>query len=273
MKSTRYVPVTMGASAFLRRDLPGLRVVELRFAPHVLLPPHEHDRASFFVMLEGGIEMSMSSRTFTCLPTVTTVEPPGARHTNQMSPQGARLLVIQPDVIERPLPLACESLLAAPSQLKSSRLFHLAWALARELEFPGKASDLYVEGLACEMLAHAVRHRANGATRRRPAWLARVEELLREKFLEGVSLGELARVAGVHRVHLVRTFREHNSTSPGAYQRELRLQWASDRLAHSDDPLGLIAHEAGFTDQSHFCRMFRRFTGLTPSRFRQNRRR
>ena len=273
MTHTKYVPVTMGASEFLRRDLPGLRVVELRFAPHVVLPPHEHDRATFFVMLEGGFDLLLLRRPFECLPAMTTVQPTGARHTNRMSPQGARVLAIQPDVRERPLPRACESLLSAPSQMKTPRLFHLAWAVARELERPGEASDLYVEGLAFEMLALATRRRPSEAERRPPAWLARAEELLRDRFLQGVSLEELAREAGVHRVHLVRTFRRHLGVSPGEFARELRLQWATDRLARSDESLAAIAHEAGFTDQSHFGRIFKRFTGLTPNRYRETSRR
>lgn len=149
MTPTRYVPITLGASSFLRRDLTGFRVAELRYAPDVQLAPHEHDRASFNVMLEGGIDVTLRNRAFTCLPTMTTVEPTDTRHTNHVSRRGARVLVIQFDVMQRQLPRSCEALLATPSQMKSSRLFQLARALSRELEHPADTSDLYVEGLAC----------------------------------------------------------------------------------------------------------------------------
>jgi AraC family transcriptional regulator len=272
MTSSRCVPVMMGASSFVDRDLAGFRVAELHFSPDVRLASHEHDRASFLVTLEGGFDLSMRGRTFACIPSVTTIEPTGTRHTNHISSSGARILVIQPDSGRDRLPDACRSMFSTPSQMKNPRLVQLAWSLAHELGHPAEASDLYVEGLVCEMLAHAVRRGARAA-RRPPPWLAKAEEVLRERFLDGVLLEDLARAAGVHRVHLVRTFRQHYGTSPGEYLRTLRLQWAAERLTRSDDSLGLIAHEAGFTDQSHFSRLFRRLTGITPGRYRQSRRR
>ena len=42
----------------------------------------------------------------------------------------------------------------------------------------------------------------------------------------------------------------------------------SAQIAGGDRPLAEIAAEAGFADQSHFTRLFRRYLGTTPGRFR-----
>ena len=54
----------------------------------------------------------------------------------------------------------------------------------------------------------------------------------------------------------------------GEYGRRARIEWAAAQIAAGDRPLAEIAAEAGFADQSHFTRLFRRYLGTTPGRFR-----
>ena len=84
------------------------------------------------------------------------------------------------------------------------------------------------------------------------------------------SLRELARAAGVHRVHLARSFRAATGLSVGAFVRKLRLDWAEEQLVRTSKPLVELSAEAGFADQSHFTRLFRTRTGLTPALYRQS---
>jgi AraC-like DNA-binding protein len=53
------------------------------------------------------------------------------------------------------------------------------------------------------------------------------------------------------------------------YVRMLRLDWAAARVAKSEEPLSAIALRAGYADQSHFTRAFKRRTGLTPAQYRR----
>jgi AraC family transcriptional regulator len=102
-----------------------------------------------------------------------------------------------------------------------------------------------------------------------PAWLATAEELLDPDSPEHPTLAGLAAEVGVHPAHLARVFRKHHGMSVGEYARTLRIDWAARRLAGSDTPIGLVALETGFCDQSHFTRTFKNHTGLTPARYRQ----
>ena len=72
----------------------------------------------------------------------------------------------------------------------------------------------------------------------------------------------------VHPVLLARAFRTYFGTSPGRYLRRLRLDWAAAELLATQRRLADIALQAGFADQSHFTRAFRRHTGLTPGQYR-----
>ena len=70
-------------------------------------------------------------------------------------------------------------------------------------------------------------------------------------------------------MHLTRTFRIHYGVTVGAYLRNLRLEQAARALADSMSTIADIAAQAGFYDQSHFTRTFKRKFGLTPQEYRR----
>ena len=62
----------------------------------------------------------------------------------------------------------------------------------------------------------------------------------------------------VHPVHLAQTFRKFYRCTIGDYVRSLRIEFACRQLAATKMPLSEIALLAGFADQSHFTRTFRK---------------
>ena len=270
MTQGQAIPLVTGGTSFVERDVAGYRVTDLVFPAGLRLADHEHDRSSFVVMLEGAFDLFMLRRTLPCPVSTVMMEPAGERHGNQVSRAGARVLVIQPDPDHRELPRPCASFLETAHHLRSQRLTQLGGAVARELNTPDAVSDLAIEGHVCEMLALGARLRfPHVPGRGRPSWLSRVEQLLHDRFMQPISLRDLSQEAGVHPVHLARVFRSHHGMSPGEYARELRLLWAASRLAESDDSVCDIGLQAGFADQSHFGRAFKRRMGLTPAAFRR----
>ncbi len=69
-------------------------------------------------------------------------------------------------------------------------------------------------------------------------------------------------------MHFARTFRAAHGVSVGAYVHRLRAEYAARELARTSTPIAAIASAAGFADQAHLTRVFRRLTGATPARFR-----
>ena len=84
----------------------------------------------------------------------------------------------------------------------------------------------------------------------------------------GASASSIAAASGVHSVTLARGFRRAYGCTLGEYIRR-RIERAIEKLRTSSAPLAEIALANGFADQSHFSNLFRRYTGVTPSRFRR----
>ncbi len=120
-----------------------------------------------------------------------------------------------------------------------------------------------------ELLAEVSRSRDGVSDRRPPRWLREARDLLQARFTQSQSVDEIAAMVGIHPHHLTRAFREQYGCTFGEYLRKLRVEHAQRQLSTSDTPLMEIAVEAGFSDQSHFSKTFKRHTGMTPTEFRR----
>ena len=72
----------------------------------------------------------------------------------------------------------------------------------------------------------------------------------------------------MHSVHFAATFRRFLGCSLGEYQRRRRFEYARQKLADRSMTLAEIAASAGFADQAHLTRTFKRFSGMTPAAYR-----
>lgn len=83
-----------------------------------------------------------------------------------------------------------------------------------------------------------------------------------------VSPAALADDAGMGLRTLQRRFMDHLGVSPRQHLRYLRFERARQLLSQQNHRCADIAVIAGYSDQAHFVREFRRFSGVTPSRWR-----
>jgi AraC family transcriptional regulator len=266
----KYVPVTMGSPRFMTAEADGFFVTEAWFPPLEVLPPHLHERMSFAIMLEGSFEVIFAGKTCACPPSTVLTEPIGERHGNRMDRLGARVLVLQPAPERTELFRPCGKLLERIDHFRHEGIAGMAWRLTRELRSADTVSPLVIDGLGLEMFALAARLRNPSPSERRPPpWLVRARELLHSTFTEPLRISNVASAVDVHPVHLARLFRAHYQVPIGAYVRRLRLDWAARQLVTSEESICKIALQAGFADQSHFTRAFKRHTGSTPARYRR----
>ncbi len=114
------------------------------------------------------------------------------------------------------------------------------------------------------LLRHASGRRSlDTAASRGPASVAaRVRELIHET--EDANIEDLAVAAGHSRYAVYRAFVSVYGLSPSEYQRQLRLGTARRLLASGVAPADAAA-SAGFADQAHLTRWFRRCYGITPA--------
>ncbi len=101
-----------------------------------------------------------------------------------------------------------------------------------------------------------------------PQAVRRARNYLNENLSEKVTLDELSKVAGLSRYHLLRVFRETVGLPPHNYHIQQRIDHAK-RLLRSGTPLAQVALDSGFSDQSHFTNVFRKYTGATPTQYTQ----
>lgn len=100
------------------------------------------------------------------------------------------------------------------------------------------------------------------------AAVGRAREYLDARFRETVRSEELEAVTGLDRYRTARHFRRSLGTSPYRYLTMRRLDEVR-RMVRDGAALGDAAVAAGFADQSHMTRQFKRAYGLSPGRFRQ----
>jgi AraC-like DNA-binding protein len=87
-----------------------------------------------------------------------------------------------------------------------------------------------------------------------------------------VDIGTVAASLGIGNRYLERLFIERSGISPKLFARIIRFQQALGSLAHPGRrKLAVVAQDAGYFDQAHFIRDFRRFTGLAPREFLKER--
>ncbi|MEW9555445.1 helix-turn-helix transcriptional regulator [Nonomuraea sp. NPDC050783] len=94
-------------------------------------------------------------------------------------------------------------------------------------------------------------------------------EYLEEHAQENVTLRALAGHARPNVFHLCRVFHGSVGLTPQAYQRQVRVRRAKSMLRQGV-PIARGATLAGFSDQAHLTRQFKRVVGLTPGRYVSN---
>jgi AraC family transcriptional regulator len=161
----------------------------------------------------------------------------------------------------------CSLKVAGSIHCRGGQLALLCKQVYSEFRQMDDVAPLAIEGLVLEMLAEVARQRKHEEDGHVPRWLERAKEYIHEQFSEGLTLDDISEAVGVHPVHLSRVFRKHYRCTVGEYIRMLRVEYASRQILTSKATLLEIATNAGFSDQSHFSRVFKRHMGMTPTEY------
>lgn len=239
------------------------------YPPCFRTPKHAHERALFCFVVQGGFTETYGTRTHMCEPSTLLFHAPDELHAEHFHGSGGHSFIveIEPRWLERAREHSV--VIDHTADFNRGTLTLLNARLYREfLEMP-EVSPLVIEGLMLAIIGEASRWVMSTRVSNPPRWLERAKQLLNDRFAETLTLAEIAREVGVHPVHLAQMFHRYCHCTIGEYVRQLRIDLACRELVASDTPLCQIALAAGFSDQSHFTRTFKRYMGVPPSKYRQ----
>jgi len=106
-----------------------------------------------------------------------------------------------------------------------------------------------------------------------PSWAEKLKEIIQDQIDTNFSLNlkEISKAVNINPDYLSREFSKYfDSLSFGEYIRKLRVDKSIELLHAGKYSQSEIAYLTGFSDQSHFIRIFKRHTGMTPSFFKNN---
>ncbi|MGH9751435.1 MAG: helix-turn-helix domain-containing protein [Blastocatellia bacterium] len=250
--------------------IPGFILSECRYPPHFETPLHAHGRALFCLAVEGSYTARYGPKTCTCEPSSLLFHAPNEMHSEHFQNSGGRFFIIEiePWWLERVREQG--GVIDFSSDFKGGSLAMFGMNLYQEFLAMDEVSPLIVEGLMLAIIGKASRRATAILTSHPPRWLEQARQLLHDRFSETLPLAEIASSVGVSPAHLAQMFHKHYQSTVGDHLRRLRIDFACREMITSNAPLCQIALAAGFSDQSHFSRMFKRYMGISPAQYRES---
>jgi len=198
-----------------------------------------------------------------------TLLPPGIPHDGRAATPGGfrkRVLYLTDAVLGADLVGPAVDRPALADTVLRRRVHELHGALARPGDELEARSRLALVG--DRLTAHLRRADPRSPVHGDPGLAGRLRDLLDARTTEGLGLGldEAAALLHAHPTHLVRAFTREFGCPPHRYLTGRRVDLAR-RLLLAGMPPVEVANAAGFHDQSHLSRHFRRTLGTTPGRF------
>ncbi|HEX4787905.1 MAG TPA: AraC family transcriptional regulator [Actinospica sp.] len=252
-----------------RPAVPGVvEAFHARFVDHVY-PMHTHDTWTLLILDSGGIRYDLDIHEHGSLGRTVTLLPPHVPHSgSSIRPEGFRkrvLYLAEDSLSTRLVGRAVDSPVFADGLLRD-RISRLHAAIAepgRELEAESRLSLI-----ADRLLGHLSGELDLLPRARDPRLAWELRDLLDAHLPEGLTLEEASAVLHADPAYLVRVFSRQFGMGPHQYLTGRRIDVARHLLL-AGMPAAQVAQAAGFYDQSHLTRHFKRFLGITPARFAQ----
>jgi AraC-like DNA-binding protein len=264
-----YVPDVTGQAEVVawRPGVPGLtEVLHARFTDHAY-PAHTHDAWTLLLVDDGAVRYDLDRHAHGASPAAVTLLPPGVPHDGRSQFPGGfrkRVLYLEPGVLgaDRVGPAVDHPAIA--DVVLRDRVSRLHAALAPHSEVLEAESRL---AFVVERLGRHLDRAVVPVAAVRDARVAdSLRELLDARVVEGVDLAGAAARFGVTPTHLVRAFTSRHGLPPHRYLTGRRIDRAR-RLLLDGVPAAEVATAAGFYDQAHLTRHFRRMLATTPAAY------
>lgn len=150
---------------------------------------------------------------------------------------------------------------------KGMMLYDALYSWAKYLQ-KEKHTQTPVENLLVEVFNKYIK--LMPSQKKTPAWVKELKEIIQDHVDANLSLTEISKSLSIHPAYLSRKFSKYfNDLSFGEYMRKMRIEKAIQLVGEQRYSLTEIAYLTGFSDQSHFTRIFKQHTGKSPLTFKK----
>ncbi len=158
--------------------------------------------------------------------------------------------------------------------VRDAQIFSLGAALQMELSSGCPSGRLYAELLGASLTAYLARHycvwpaKVREAKAGMPAHrLRRTIDYIETNLTGDLRLEEMAENAQMSPYTFSRLFTQAAGLTPHQYVLRARIKEAKRMLREGKASIADVSLQLGFSDQSHFTRVFHKITGVTPRQF------
>lgn len=152
---------------------------------------------------------------------------------------------------------------------QSPRLMELLQQLWRTYSQPGALPAFQAETLFRRILEEVFVCAHNQTNDDTHALFENVSSYIREHYMEGLTVRNLAEQYGVNENRLFYVFSKYAGMGAGDYLIIHRLNRAKEWLVTTDASIGEVAKSVGYPDALYFSRIFNKQFRLSPSAFRK----
>jgi hypothetical protein len=150
---------------------------------------------------------------------------------------------------------------------KGMMLYDALYSWARHLQ-KEKHTQNPVDHLFMDVYNQFLKQKS--AQKKTPAWVKELKEIIQDQIDTNLSLTNISKSLDLNPSYLSREFSKHfNNLSFGEYIRKLRIEKAMELINSNQYSLTEVAYLTGFSDQSHFTRIFKQHTGKSPSAYKK----
>lgn len=143
--------------------------------------------------------------------------------------------------------------------------------LIRAKKLFGMSKRLYIQGKLMELISLIEFENSQKYVGKYKSYVGDVEEACRfaaENFEQPIQLCDMALNVNLSAGFFHKVFKEIKGITPTEYITKIRLEAAKDMLKRTNISLSEIAVSCGFSSQSYFNYVFKKYTNLTPKSFR-----
>jgi AraC-like DNA-binding protein len=251
--------------------------------------PHTHDEYNIIFCLDGGFEFSVRDVRETLEAGDVLVVNPGDVHHGKYGQRSSESTGLTLHLPERQMKEIIHGM-RLPIDLDRSNvwffgkvhdfsLLALSEELLDELETHRSGYEMVAQALILELMVHLLRHCLQPTVempgrvlaRQLPSWqMVRALEYMNANGKSSFSLLKLCSNVGTSATRFINLFKNSapNGMSPHAFYNHLIAHKAKRLLCDPHFSVKEISYQLGFQNESHFCKLFRSCTGMTPTVYR-----